>query len=252
MKKHFFLIILCFAVCMLTAQNKNRYLKITYIAIPHSSYHRSPKVTDYEDNRAASLAAAYRYYYTLYVDLQTQRSIYQIDSLSMGKKPAGQEHVKYMVNDSLSYVVKSSPQMFFKYEELFHHPFYCEGNLKEIEWNITDKVKTIYGLHCKKAVAKNKDFLMNVWFTTDIAVSTGPGIFLNLPGLVVRSEEFFWTTEIENITYIDSEKLNFEKLIATYQKDFDRNKKGNNIKEKKLLFKKASIITSMLNAPISR
>jgi len=79
---------------------------------------------------------------------------------------------------------------------------------------------------------------MNVWFTTDIAVSTCPGIFLNLPGLVVRSEDFFWTTEIDSITYIESEKLNFEKLIATYQKDFDQNKKGNKIKEKKLLFKK--------------
>ena len=204
-KKHFFLTLLSFVACILTAQSNKRYLKITYIAIPCSSYHRSPKVTDYEYNRAADLTAAYRYYYTLYVDLKTKQSIYRVDSLSMGKKPAGQEHVTYMVNDSLSYVVKSSPQMFFKYEELFHHPFYCEGNVKEIEWNITDKVKTIYGLHCKKAVAKNKDFLMNVWFTTNIAVSTGPVIFLNLPGLVVRSEDFFWTTEIDNISYIGSE-----------------------------------------------
>jgi|GEM_PF-4052228 len=86
---------------------------------------------------------------------------------------------------------------------------------------------------------------MNAWFTTDIAVSTGPGIFLNLPGLVVHSEDFFWTTEIDKITYIDSEKLNFEKLIATYKKDFDKNKKGNEIKEKQLLFSKISLYRTL-------
>ena len=249
MKKKLFLILLSFLVSSLMAQGNKRYLKVTYIATPLSQYsmptQNSVMYRDYQSYKIA-LNKACRYYYTLYVDLQTQRSVYRIDSLVIGQKPKGHEHDSVLPGDSIAYVVKYSPQAFFRYEQVLrHHQFYSEGTLKDIEWEITDKTKTIYNLHCKKAVVKNKDFLMNAWFTTDIAVSTGPGIFLNLPGLVVRSEDFFWTTEIENITYIDSENLNFEKLIQTYKEDFDRNKKGNKIKEKQLLFSKISLYRTL-------
>jgi len=251
MKKHLFLLPFIFIVCTLIAQNKHRYLKVTYVATPLSQYSIPPQNSvSYKDYQSYKIALnkACRYYYTLYVDLQTKQSVYKIDSLVIKQKPKGHEHDRVIPGDSIAYVVKYNDHAFFKYEQLLeHHQFYSEGTLKDMEWNITDKTKTIYGLHCKKAVAKNKDFLMNAWFTTDIAVSTGPGIFLNLPGLVVRSEDFFWTTEIDNITYIDAEKLDFKKLIAAYKKDFDKNKKGNNIKEKQLLFSKISLYRKLKN-----
>ncbi len=251
MKKPLFFTLLSFLACTLIGQSNKRYLKVTYVAIPLSQY-TSPSKNSTQYNHHQSFTVpfgrAYRYYYTLYVDLQTQRSVYRIDSLSIGKVPKGYEDSKFTNGDSLTYVVKHNDHAFFKSDhKMALGGFYTEGTLKDIEWKITNKTKTIYGLHCKKAVPKDKDFLMNVWFTTDIAVSTGPGIFLNLPGLVVRSEDFDWTTEIDHIAYMDSEELNFEKLIQTYKEDFDRNKKKNPMKEKQLLIWKAKDTKEFLN-----
>ena len=251
MRKQFFLSLLSLITCILKAQSNKRYLKVTYIAVPLSQYRIPPQNSkDYNhyQNFTLPFGNAYKYYYTLYVDLKTKRSVYRIDSLSIGKVPKGYEDDKFTNGDSLTYVVRYNDHTFFKSDHKMNlGGFYTVGNLKEIEWRITDKTKIIYGLHCKKALPKDKDFLMNVWFTTDIAVSTGPSIFLNLPGLVVCSEDSHWTTEIENITYMDSGKLNFEKLIQSYKKDFDQNKKKNPMKEKQLLIWEAKGVKEISN-----
>jgi len=153
------LILLSLITCILTAQSNKRYLKITYAAVPLSQYSTPPqnsiKYKEYQGYEIA-LYKAYKFYYTLYVDLQTQRSVYRIDSLVIGQKPKGHERTKVYSGDSIAYVVKYNPDLFFKYEQVLgHHQFYSQGTLKEIEWNITDKVKTIYG---KKQYPKIKVF----------------------------------------------------------------------------------------------
>jgi|GEM_PF-6061429 len=105
---------------MFMAQSNKRYLKITYTAVPLSQYNIPPqnsiKYKEYQSYKIA-LYKAYKYYYTLYVDLQTQRSIYRIDSLVIGQKPKGHERTKVYPGDSIAYVVKYNPDLFFKYEQ---------------------------------------------------------------------------------------------------------------------------------------
>jgi GLPGLI family protein len=249
MKKAAILIIVCSSlIYTLYAQNshKGKYLKVSYIAVPTSQYQVPPKNSsryqNYDANEA--LANSYRYYYTLFINPATQQSIYRLDSFVLTDKPENMKHISYQVNDSLAYVVKYSPSNYIKYESIFQREFYSQGSKDDISWEITDEEKNMYGMRCRKAIPQNKKWLMNVWFTTDVPVSGGPAIFLNLPGLVVRAEDFFWTTEIEHIEYADVS--DWDNMIEEYQNKFEQNKKKNFIHERQLLLEKLALEQSMI------
>lgn len=225
------------------AQQKD-YIRVSYIATPDSQYQQHAD-SEQQDPQAPALRNAYNYHASLIVDLKTQQSIYKVDSLVMGKKPEGKERVRLMVNDSIAYVIKESPMNVIKYEKMFESDFYSKGIQEDLKWDITDKTRTMFGLNCRQAVPVEKDFLMNVWFTNDIPLMSGPMYFNNLPGLVVRAEDFFWTVELEDITYLSAEEFDFEGEMNAYLKEFNANKGTNLLSEKQLLFEKAALIHSM-------
>ncbi|WP_126973151.1 GLPGLI family protein [Gynurincola endophyticus] len=252
MTKTFFLFIL--STLLLSQQNfaqqsiqgKGKFIKVSYLAIPTSQYQipassvGKAQTTDPDQ----LLAASYKYYYTLLINPETQQSIYKIDSFVNRDKPANMKNINYQVNDSLAYVVKHTENKFVKFESVFNRNFYSEGTSADLSWNLTDNVKTIYGMKSREAKPQNKNFLMNVWFTNDVAISSGPGIFINLPGLVVRAEDFFWTTEIEKIEYVNIP--DWDKVIELHLAQHEKNKKGNAIVEKQLLLEKSNLIKSMI------
>lgn len=244
MKSTFMFLFLFAWITSAVGQQRNDYIKISYVATPNSQYqlHIDPEMHDPE---SIALGNAYNYHASLIVDPQTQRSIYKVDSLVMGTKPKGFEKARKMINDSIAYVIKESSDNVIKYEQIFQAQFYSKGSQQDLKWKITDKTQKMYGLSCRQAVPEEKDFLMNVWFTNDIPLMSGPMYFINLPGLVVRAEDFFWTVELDAITYLSAEEFDFEKEINLYLKEFDAKKGANLLPEKQLYREKAGLIKSM-------
>lgn len=248
MKKIFiYQLFLLFSCLVMTtsalAQQKN-YIKVSYIATPVSQYslHIDPEK---HDPKSIALGNAYNFHASLIVDVKTQQSIYRVDSLVMGKKPEGMENVRRMINDSIAYVIKESSENIIKYEKIFQREFYSKGKQEDLKWKITDKTRTMSGLNCRQALPEEKDFLMNVWFTNDIPLMSGPMYFNNLPGLVVRAEDFFWTVELDAITYLSAEEFDFEMEMNKYLDEFHANKGENLLPERQLYLEKAGLIRSM-------
>lgn len=239
----FFLFLLFVSASSVQAQ-QNTYIRVSYLATPNSQYqlHEDPAK---HDPRSTALGNAYNYYASLVVNLKTQQSIYKVDSLVMGKKPEGMENVRKMVNDSIAYVIKQSSENVIKFEKIFQREFYSKGSQEDLKWRITDETRGMYGLSTRKAVPVEKDFLMNVWFTNDIPLMSGPMYFINLPGLVVRAEDFFWTVELEGITYLNAEDFDFEGEMKRYMDEFDAKKGANLLPEKQLYLEKSGLIQSM-------
>lgn len=99
-------------------------------------------------------------------------------------------------------------------------------------------------------ISKDKRLLITVWFTNEIPVSGGPVNYFGLPGLVVWSEDFFRTSQLDKIEYIEnnSKGFSFENEVKKYAQSFDKNKGGNSIKESIYLDMKAGLVESMRRA----
>lgn len=76
-----------------------------------------------------------------------------------------------------------------------------------IKWKITSENKTIGKYNCYKAVIKLDDGkLGNVfaWFTPDLPVFFGPGLYNNLPGLIIVLQNDFVTYTARKISIGDN------------------------------------------------
>lgn len=229
----------------LSAQEKGKIIKVKYSAYPISTHDTPPENSEsfkYHPE-TVELAKGYKYKYSLLIDLNSNQSIYMLDTIIVNK-PKGKENVQYMVNDKLAYVIKNDKNNVKKYEEIFQRKFYSVGTVEDIEWVLTNETKTIFGMNCKKAVSENEDMLLTVWYTDEIPVPYGPVNYFGLPGLVVWAEDFFWTTEIEDVGYIND--FNFKKELEKINLSFDENKKGKTIEESLLIIKKAELVKSMI------
>jgi GLPGLI family protein len=229
------------------AQQSKKIIKIYYNAYPSSSRDVPPPSSRYfkDAPEISALAQSYKYKYSLLVNPETGQSIYKFNTLVRENIPVGKERVEFTINDKTDFVIKEKGGAFFKQEMTFQREFYSQGDNKSIEWTITNETKTISGLKCTKAISKKEEFMLTVWFTEDIPVTSGPSYFLNLPGLVVWAEDFFWTIELEKIEELD--KSDFTTEIATFKKTFNDNKKNKEIAEPLLLIKKAELVESIIN-----
>lgn len=232
---------------LFSQQAKNKIIKISFLSLPLSQYQVNSNASISEQERTASLdlQKGYKFYYTLYINPQTEQSIYKLDTLVINK-PKGKENEILTVNDSLSYCVRKSSKDYLKYETVFEREFYSIGSVSDIEWVITNEKKELFGFECTKAISKNKDLLITVWFTSKVPVSSGPVNYFGLPGLIVWSEDFFRTNLLEKIDYIDS--FPFEEELKKYEELFNKNKGKNLIKESVYLEKKVELVKSMIRA----
>jgi len=104
-------------------------------------------------------------------------------------------------------------------KDLFGRKFIIEDKLNGIDWQKTDEVKTIGKYLCFKATAQiantnkyaNADnqaetITVIAWYTLDIPVSQGPGMFWGLPGLIleVQSEDVVYLCSKIELSKTDS------------------------------------------------
>jgi GLPGLI family protein len=66
--------------------------------------------------------------------------------------------------------------------------FLIEQPLEAPKWKLTGMQKTILGYVCQEALIDDSLGTMKVWFTPQIAVQGGPGVFSGFPGMVLGVE----------------------------------------------------------------
>lgn len=246
-KSILFLLFYFYFTSIISGQTDSKIIKVSYVGTPISQYQFSVNDSRPQDYRQSvvDLMQGYKYYYTLYVNPKTNQSLYKFEKLLV-KKPKGQEKTNLQLNDELAYCIKTNSKNYYKFETLFEREFYSIGSMEDIEWEITNEKKVMLGFECTKAVAKNKNYLISVWFTDKIPVSSGPANYFGLPGLVIWAEDFFRTTQIEKIEYISEKQFPLAEEIKKIKVTFDKNKKSSEIQEKLFLEKKSSLVKSMM------
>lgn len=73
-------------------------------------------------------------------------------------------------------------------KEFMTRVFLIESELPKDEWKFTGNQKIILDYPCQEATMQDGDNKISVWFTPAIPVSSGPGEFGNLPGLILAVE----------------------------------------------------------------
>lgn len=85
---------------------------------------------------------------------------------------------------------------------------------KPIDWSITTESKIILGYNCYKAkgkilYGKKKGQDVEAWFSKDLAIPVGPGIYIGLPGLILEIREKNILLTVKSIEFEkNSSKIN--------------------------------------------
>ncbi len=195
---------------------EKQVIKVNYTSTPISQY----RMTEDDMNSTPTKASIYRYmqgitkYYSLYINMEDRSSIYMLDSVNQ-IRPRGWGNTRSRITllDSVYFTIKSPKKKTFKHEWVMNQTFFSEGNVGDIKWELTDEEKTIDGLKSYKAFSKNYPML-TAWYTKDIPVSNGPSIYQGLPGLVIITEDYSNTIQINKVSYLD----NLDKFKRLYDK----------------------------------
>jgi len=73
-----------------------------------------------------------------------------------------------------------------KQQNIFDKQFLIQDSIKSLEWEITDKTRTVGEFTCKEATAKFRNSTVTACYSEDIPINEGPDDFFGLPGLVVN------------------------------------------------------------------
>ena len=71
-------------------------------------------------------------------------------------------------------------------KEFMGKKFLIQDQLDKFDWKLTGEQKEILGYQCQQAVVESEDQNLEAWFTMQIPVSTGPGHYGQLPGLILE------------------------------------------------------------------
>ncbi len=227
------------------AQKEDRkILKVIYKSIPVSQYNINDRgTTSQQKERSHALLSSHQTFYQLNVNLETRASYYKYDSLVFNK-PKGFEQTGLSLADEVKYAFKRVGKVTNKYESVMDQKFFSKGEVGDFQWEITNEKKKINGLNCIKAVAKDKKLMLTAWFTTDIPVSSGPSVYFGLPGLVVWVEDFFRTTQLESVEYLNDVQA-FDTEMAKLEAEFAKTLSKNVIKEITVILEKWNLASDL-------
>ncbi|NNK90759.1 MAG: GLPGLI family protein [Saprospiraceae bacterium] len=71
-------------------------------------------------------------------------------------------------------------------QNFFGKDFLIKGERKPFKWKITAEQKQVGKFLCQKAIHQDSTQTIIAWFTPMVPVSTGPGDFSGLPGLILH------------------------------------------------------------------
>lgn len=71
-------------------------------------------------------------------------------------------------------------------KDLMTRKFLVTTDLSHYQWKLTGEQKKVGGYDCQQAKLNDGDRKITAWFTTYIPVSSGPGRFAGLPGMILE------------------------------------------------------------------
>lgn len=71
-------------------------------------------------------------------------------------------------------------------EDFFGKLFLISGDLDKYPWKLTGEQKKILDFNCQQAVFSDDEKKVEAWFTPEIPVTTGPGEYGQLPGMILE------------------------------------------------------------------
>lgn len=77
-------------------------------------------------------------------------------------------------------------QKVLEQQEFMSRTFLIESKVDSIAWKLTGNRRDILGFPCMEAVYKKDSSITLAWFTPSIEVSSGPGNYRGLPGLILE------------------------------------------------------------------
>jgi GLPGLI family protein len=182
------------------------------------------ELADENDSWYQSMMAEMPKFNVSYFDLtfNRSRSLYkpgrEVESRgkTYGTEPASDNMV---YTDLVSKKVKAVKQ-------IYEDKFLVQDSMRKIQWKIKDELRTIANFKCRKAVGVICDSVYVVaFFAEDIAASSGPEMFGNLPGMIMelaipRLHTTWVATHIE--------------LMSPADADFTMAEKGKKVSSKQL------------------
>lgn len=98
--------------------------------------------------------------------------------------------------------------------------FLIDGEVEKFSWKLAMEQKEIGGYTCQKATYSDTSMSVEVWFTPQIPVSTGPGKLGGLPGLILEANYN------DGKRLVVMEEINFEEPNS---EEFVQPKKGKKV-----------------------
>lgn len=164
-------------------------------------YRRIPK----ENEQMKAMMPQFRTnkYALLFAD---NKSLYQKqeEEADLSEQPQGGIVMRFGGAENIYYKDFTASKSVEK-RDLMEKEFIVEDSIRNISWKLVDgETKTILGHVCKKATGKTeRGSELVAWYAEDIALSSGPGQFSGLPGLIlaldINNAEITYTAqEIKN------------------------------------------------------
>lgn len=111
-------------------------------------------------------------------------------NIPMEENPDEQNMVKMMMrryaNANNETYVNTSDDKYVEKKDFMGKTFLIKGKPEEKKWKMTGEIKSILDYPCLKATFEDSTGLIEAWFTTEIAASTGPENYGGLPGLIME------------------------------------------------------------------
>lgn len=120
----------------------------------------------------------------------------------------------------------------FANKQIYEEKFLIQDSMQQLQWRITNEIRTIADFKCRKAVTKICDSVYVIaFYTDDIPVSGGPEQFGGLPGMILqlaipRLHTTWVASQVSVVTITNPEtppaakgkKVNRTELTATIRK----------------------------------
>ena len=206
MKKSIFIIAILLFMVSASAKAQNFQGKIYYSS--KSKVHSVQNMDKFTDEQKAAIKmgqdAASAKKYVLKFNKNHSLFTEDIKLSLLPTRPMRSGGGMNLINSPGNFYKDLETKSYVNQRDLFGKQFIIQDELKTIDWQKTDEVKTIGKYLCFKATAQiantnkyddddnqGETITVVAWYTLDIPVSQGPGMYWGLPGLIleVQSED---------------------------------------------------------------
>lgn len=181
--KKIFAILFMLLPLLLNAQEKAAY-RITYDC--DALYNKTRNVYRWNLDIGSTTAVFYSPNYRGHSE--AVKSLQRTDDIAAAMDVIKQFGSRYPNRNSLEILIGAPEQGKYTYiNKVGVDQFMYEESLPDMNWELTDSVKTVCGYKCHQAQAEVYGRTWTVWYATEIPIPYGPYVLGGLPGLILEA-----------------------------------------------------------------